>query len=75
LCNSFIIIGYFDYTNETKMENFVQKVKNYNLYGWFKNQTASWNTHFAPEFIEILTNQGFGSAFNIMPESKLLTDL
>jgi hypothetical protein len=74
LCNNFVIVGYFDYENATKMEKIVEKIRSYHRIEWFMNQSASWNSVFAPEFTEILTKQGFGSVFNMLPESELLTD-
>ena len=32
---------------------------------WFKNQTAEWNSFYAPKFAEILTTRGYGFTFNI----------
>lgn len=57
-----------------KSENFLQKVKKLYQTKWFSQQTASWNNHYQPEFTEVLTRRGYGFAFNLLPESKLLTE-
>jgi hypothetical protein len=58
----------------SKPENFVKKIKMWQLDGWFANQTASWNIHYQPEFKEVITKRGFGFVFNLLPEDLLFTE-
>ena len=39
---------------------------------WFINQSAEWNTIYAPTFAEILTTRGYGFSFNILEAKDVL---
>jgi hypothetical protein len=57
-----------------KPENFVEKIKKWQLHDWFVNQTASWNIHYQADFKEVITKRGFGFVFNFMSEDSLFTE-
>jgi hypothetical protein len=55
--------------------DFYNKIKEFYEPEWFMNQTASWNSIFKPVFTESLTRRGYGFTFNMLTESKLLTNM
>jgi hypothetical protein len=74
LCNDEMVVrGKFEYEKANKSENFLGKIKSYYQPKWFMDQAASWNNRYKPVFTEVLTKLGYGSTFNMLPESKLFT--
>jgi hypothetical protein len=76
LCANSIIVNDLasKYQNVSKSENYLLKIKNSYQTEWFRSQTASWNSHYQPEFAEVLTKRGYGFAFNMLPESELYSE-
>lgn len=67
------MINYISDQNSYQIDDLVQKMRKYYQIDWFKNQTATWNTHYKPVFAEVLTRRGYGFAFNALPVEKLFT--
>lgn len=76
LCNDALVVHslYINYSNVSKSENFMLKVKSFYQTEWFQMQFASWNSRSPTEFKEVLTNRGYGFAFNMLDEGNLFTD-
>jgi hypothetical protein len=78
LCNSDYIIRTSHlmeaYKSLNKTEDFYNKIRQNYHPKWFMNQTASWNTNYKPVFVESLTKRSFGYTFNMLADSKMLTE-
>lgn len=75
MCNDNYIITNLDFTQASyPLEHIMETLKSYSHIEWFRNQTAAWNTFYQPEFVEVLTQRGFGFTFNMLPRKDLLTD-
>jgi hypothetical protein len=62
------------YRKLNKTVDFYNKIRQSYHPKWFINQTASWNTNYKPTFVESLTKRSFGYTFNMLADSKLLTN-
>jgi hypothetical protein len=74
LCNVDYVMTGLDSKRLRKIDDFVGRISNSTLTEWFVDQKALWNSHYKPEFVEVLTKRGYGFAFNMLPSSKLFTD-
>ncbi|KAG5667493.1 hypothetical protein PVAND_015473 [Polypedilum vanderplanki] len=55
-----------------KINNFIELLdKKFSYINWFKNQSATWKGKFKPEFLKLLTRNGFGFSFNLLEPEKL----
>lgn len=60
---------------EFDIMNFVdvlETIKKLSRVEWFRNQSATWNEKFQPQFAEIWTTRGIGFVFNSIDGEDLL---
>ena len=70
VCKSIELLREYYYENYEHM--IVPAIHEHVQTEWFKNQTAEWNSYYAPKFAEILTTRGYGFSFNILDAKDLL---
>jgi hypothetical protein len=73
LCDLFDLLYDVKSANRSKVD-IVPMIRKFYQRGWFVNQSASWNSHFEPAFTEVIARRGYGSTFNMLPQSELFTN-